>query len=141
MELLPILASFSTGVPWLDHALRITAIVYFLYSIFLNVLVQVSPDAKDWTWVRVSLAMVANLNVIFTKILTKQEPAPALPPSVPAPGPFSRPPLERGPYSRPPLAKVPSLPPAPNFDPPTTPDLKTRSENPKPPTTDPPDVA
>ena len=106
--LIPILSQFATGVPWLDHAMRVAFILYLVYSVFLNILVQVSPDAANWTWVRVSLALVANVKVIVTKILVK--PAPPVEP--PTTG-----------YASPP----------PDFDPPTKPELRTRIDNPKPP--------
>lgn len=77
MDLLPLLKATETGIPWLDHTIRVAFIVYVLYSLFLNILVKVSPDAPNWTWVRVSLALVANVNVIFSKILVKPDPAPA----------------------------------------------------------------
>lgn len=67
MDLIPILSSLSTGVPWLDHTLRVIGIVYVLYSVFLNILVSAYPEAAKQQWVLVSLAVVANINSLLRK--------------------------------------------------------------------------
>lgn len=89
MELLPFLALISTGSQWLDHVLRIGMIVYVLYSIFLNALVASAPEYKEKTWVRVSLAFCANLNVLLSKTVEKPAPPPQ--------GPYALPPVPNAP--------------------------------------------
>jgi len=85
MDLIPILASLSTGVPWLDHTLRVIGLLYIAYSVFLNILVAAHPDAVKWGWVAISLAAVANLNGILSKVIKKEPILPPIPPPPPVP--------------------------------------------------------
>jgi len=83
MELAPIMALLSTGVPWLDTTLRVLVGAYILYSLFLNALISAAPEYKTQTWVRVSLALFANFHAIF---VPKHLPVPVLTPE-PSPEP------------------------------------------------------
>jgi len=76
MDLIPIIAAISTGIPWLDNTLRVVGIVYVVYSVFLNVLLVAYPESANWKWVQVSLAIVANIHGFFEK---KQPVSPTMP--------------------------------------------------------------
>lgn len=82
MELLPYLTAISTGNATFDHAAKVIGLVLITLSIVLNILVTAYPASKEWTWVQVTMAIVSNINVIFTKILVKQPEPPPAPPTL-----------------------------------------------------------